>query len=144
MFELLVLHWLRNIGTDYSRWRIRIFNGREVWIENSVKRVTVRHHRLAEWCRTVILSDRIFNSHWKIIMDSFSCIPFLPQLHLSLNMCYLINFIVNISICSQELTGSAPLNDVDVKTFGRKWHQKDILMSCTRVVLHTLVEDDIC
>ena len=45
---------------------IRIFNGCEV----------------AEWCRTDILSDRIFNSHRTTIMDSFYCILFLRQLHL--------------------------------------------------------------
>ena len=42
---------------------IRIFNGCEVRIVNSVTRVTVRITRLAEWCRTVIPSDGIFNSH---------------------------------------------------------------------------------
>ena len=61
----------------------------EVRIENSVTRVTVRHR---EWCRTVILTDGIFNSHRTTIMDSFSCILFLRQLHLSLSMYFLINF----------------------------------------------------
>ena len=92
--------------------------------------------------RTVIPSDRIFSSLRKTIMDSFSCILFLPQLHLSLNMHYFINFILIISICSQELTSSTSLNDVDIKMFGGKSnllskHQKYILTSCTRVVLHS-------
>ena len=46
---------------------IRIFNGCDVRIENSVTRVTVRHH---EACRTTII-------------DSFSCILFLRRLYLS-------------------------------------------------------------
>ena len=38
------------------------------------------------------LSDGIFNLHRRTIMDSFSCIFFLRQLHLDLNMCCFINF----------------------------------------------------
>ena len=46
-----------------------------MWIENSVMGVTVRHlRRLAEWCRTVFPSNRIFNSYRTTIMNSFSCI----------------------------------------------------------------------
>ena len=37
-------------------------------------------------------SDGIFNLHRRTIMDSFSCILFLRQLHLDLNMCCFINF----------------------------------------------------
>ena len=50
-------------------------------------RVTVGITRLAEWCRTVIPSDRIFNLHQTTITDSFSCILFLWQQHLNLNVC---------------------------------------------------------
>ena len=64
---------------------IRIFNGCEVLIENSVSRVTVRHHEAYP-------SDGIFNLHRRTIMDSFSCILFLRQLHLDLNMRRFINF----------------------------------------------------
>ena len=46
-------------------WIIRIFNGCEVLIENSVMRVTVS--------QTVIPSDGIFSSHRTVILDSFSC-----------------------------------------------------------------------
>ena len=53
--------------TYWSGQTVRIFNGREVRIENSVTRVTVRH---ASWCRTVIPSDGVFNSHQTAIMDS--------------------------------------------------------------------------
>ena len=40
----------------------------------------------AEWCRTVIPSAGFFNSHPTTIIDSFSCILFLRQFYLSLNM----------------------------------------------------------
>ena len=78
----------------------------------------VRHHK-AFW---IIPSDRIFNSHQTTFIDSLSCILFLWQLHLSLNivMCY---FMLKYLICSQEMFSSAPINNVDVKTFGRKWFQ---------------------
>ena len=36
-------------------------------------------------------SDGIINLHPRTIMDSFSCILFLRQLHLDLNMCCFIN-----------------------------------------------------
>ena len=61
---------------------VRIFNDCEVRIENSVTRVSVRHHKAC----------LVFNSHWTTIIDSFSCILFLWQLYLSLNMHYFINF----------------------------------------------------
>ena len=50
---------------------IRTFNGCEVLIENSVTRVTVRHH---EACRVMphsYPSDGIFKLHRRTIMDSF-------------------------------------------------------------------------
>ena len=56
-------------------------------IKKSVMRVTVL---LAKWCWTVILSDRIFYSHWTTIMDSFSYIFFFRQLHLNFCMHYFI------------------------------------------------------
>ena len=52
---------------------IRIFNGCEVLIEKCP-------------------SDGIFNLHRRTIMDSFSCILFLRQLHLDSNMCCFIYF----------------------------------------------------
>ena len=45
---------------------LRILNGCSVQIENSVTRVTVRHH-------TAIPSDGIFSSHRTTSIDSFSC-----------------------------------------------------------------------
>ena len=59
---------------------IKIFNGCEMRIENSVTRVTVQHH---EACQTVIPSDGIFHLHQTTIIDYFSFIPFLCGLYLS-------------------------------------------------------------
>ena len=73
---------------------IGIFNGCEVLIENSVTRVTVRHH---EACRDMTVTEVItpcnsrINLHRRTIMDTFSCILFFRQLHLDLNMCCFIN-----------------------------------------------------
>ena len=74
----------RNKTTQW--WTIRLFNGCDVWIENSVMRVTV------EWCWTVIPSDWIFNLHLTTIMDSFSCILFLPHLHLNF-LCIILSIL---------------------------------------------------
>ena len=74
-------------------WKnIRIFNGCEVLIENSVTRVTVRHHEACRVMPNRYPSDGTFNLHRRTIMDSFSCILFLQQLHSDLNMCCFINF----------------------------------------------------
>ena len=79
-----------NVRTSHIFFILRIFNGCELRIENSVMTVTVQ---LAERCRTVILSDGAFNLHQTTVMDSFSCILFLRQLHLGLNMYSFINFV---------------------------------------------------
>ena len=71
---------------------IRIFNGFEVLIENSVTRVTVRHHEACRVMPNSYPSDGSFNMHRRTIMDSFSCILSLRQLHLDLNRCCFINF----------------------------------------------------
>ena len=34
-------------------------------------------------------------------------------------MRYFMNFKLNISICNQELCGSAPLNDIEILAFGK-------------------------
>ena len=57
---------------------VRIFNGFEVCIENSVTSIT----RPALWCQTVIPSDGIYNSHRTTIIDSFSSILFLRKFSL--------------------------------------------------------------
>ena len=64
---------------------IRIFNGCEVLIKNSVTRVTVRHHEACRVMPNSYPSDGIFNLHRRTIMDSVSCILFLRQLHLDGN-----------------------------------------------------------
>ena len=65
---------------------IRMFYGCEVQNENSIMSITV-------WPRDAehLSQEGIFNSHQTTIMDSFSCIHFLRQLHLGLNI-YFINF----------------------------------------------------
>ena len=59
--------------------------------------------------------------HQRTIMDSFSCILFLQQLHLDLKMCCFINFTLKkTTFFDQEKFGIAPLLyvDVEVETFG--------------------------
>ena len=59
-------------------------------------------------------SDGIFNLHLKTIKDSFSCLLFLRQLHLDLNMCC---FKMS-TFFDQEKIGTAPPLYVDVEMFG--------------------------
>ena len=77
---------------SYHFKNIRIFNGCEVLIENSVTRVTVRHHEACLVMPNSYPSDGVFNLHRRTIMDSFSCVLFIRQLHLDLNICCFINF----------------------------------------------------
>ena len=66
-------------------FHLRIFNGCEVLIENSVTR---------DNCSNSYPHDGIFNLHQTTIIDSFSYILFLWRLYLSLDMCFLINFML--------------------------------------------------
>ena len=50
----------------------RIHNGCEVQIENSVTRVTVRHHEASIVMSNSYPRDGIFNQHLAIIEDSYS------------------------------------------------------------------------
>ena len=75
---------------------IRIYNGCEERIENSVTRVTIRHHE-------AFLSDGIFNSHRTTIIESFSCILFLSRLHLSLDMRDFIKLSLKLEIFGSVL-----------------------------------------
>ena len=75
--------WIRNVflSPTINNYKqtfkiIRIFYVCEVQIEKSVRRVIVRHHEAASWCRRVILWNRFFYSHQTPMIDSFSCIPF--------------------------------------------------------------------
>ena len=63
---------------------IRIFNGCSVLIENSITRVTVRHHEARREMPNSYPCDRLFNS--------FSCILFLWQLYWRLNMFFFFFF----------------------------------------------------
>ena len=62
-------------STAIWNMNIRIFNGCEVRIENSITRVTVWHNEscLAEWSRTVIPSDRVFNPY-SFYFDAWICV----------------------------------------------------------------------
>ena len=53
---------------------IKIFNGCEVLIGNSVTRVTVRYHDPSRVMPNSYPSDGIFNLHRRTAKDSFSCI----------------------------------------------------------------------
>ena len=108
---------------------IRIFNGCEVLIENSVTRVTVRHHEACRVMRNSYPRDGIFNLHRRTIMDSFFCILLLRQLHLDLNMCCFYQFYAKITtFFDQEKFCTAPLLYVDVEMFGRNWRENDVKM----------------
>ena len=110
-------HFSLNLGKTKN---IRIFNGCEVLIENSV--TTVRHHETCRVMPNSYPSDGIFNLHRRTIMDSFSCMLFLRQLRLDLYTCCLFQFYAKITtFCDQEMFGTAPLLYFDVETFGGNW-----------------------
>ena len=99
---------------------IRIFNGCEVQIENSVMRVTVQHYKTPQWCWTVIQSQNFqfaLNNHSEqLSCIFFSWILFLRKLCLSLNMYYFYRFYAKISTFSvKQCSFSTPTYDVDVK-----------------------------
>ena len=54
---------------------------------------------------------------------SFSCTLFLRQFHLNFFMHYFIIIMLKYLHCSEEMFCSAPMYDIDVKTFGEKWCQ---------------------
>ena len=73
---------------------IRIFSGCEVWIENSITRVTVRHHE-ACW---VMLNSHLEGRNFQFAPNNhYGLVFFLRQLHLSLNKRYFMNFTQKIS-----------------------------------------------
>ena len=71
---------------------IRIFNGREVRIENSVTRIAIRHHEAS----LVMLNSYPKYSHQTTIIDSFSCILSLRRL--------LINYTLFYQFCVKRST----------------------------------------
>ena len=107
-----------------------MFNGCEVLIENSNMRVTVRHHEAFLVMLNSYPSDGIFNLHWRTITDSFSCKPFLRQLHLDLNIVLFYRFYAKTTtFFYQEKFGTAPLLYVDVETFGGNWRENVVKTS---------------
>ena len=118
---------------------VRIFNGCEVLIENSVTRVIVGHHEACQVMPNSYSSDWIFNLHRRIIMDYFSCILFRRQMHLGLTMYCFINFTLKATtFFDQEKFGTAPLLYVDVETFGRKlmWKWRQDVKNDVKIVMH--------
>ena len=81
-----------NVRTLHIYFIIRILNGCKLRIENSVTMVTVQHREACRVMPNSYLEWRTFNLHQTTIMGSFSCILFLRQLHLGLNMYSFINF----------------------------------------------------
>ena len=114
---------------------IRIFNGCEVLIENSVTRVTVRHHEACRVMPNSYSSDGIFSLYGRTIMDYFSCILYLWQLHLNLNMCYQFYAKIN-AFFNQEKYGTAPLLYVDVEMFGGNGCENHVKTSKIMSKLH--------
>ena len=131
----------------FSSWKnIRILNGSEVRIENSVTRVTVQHHE-ACWVMTNSYSKwRNFqfapNDHYR-----FYFLHILPStIAFRLEYILFYQFYSKITTCfDQEMFGLAPVQYLASKRLAETWH-KDvksgknvkiiILTSCTRVVLH--------
>ena len=121
--------------TRRSTWNvIRILSGCEVLIENSVTRVTVRHHEACRVMPNSNPSDRIFNLYRRTIMDSFSCIFFIRKLHLNLNMWCFINltlkklhfsikkilvWFLSYTLISKRLAET----DVKMTSIRQKWRQ---------------------
>ena len=61
--------------------KISIVHGCMVWIENSVMRVTDRHHEANRVMPNSVPSDGFFYPHHTPLIDIISCIPFgLPHL----------------------------------------------------------------
>ena len=104
--------------------------------------ITVRHHRA---CRSVIPSDRIFSSQRTTFIDSFTCILFFRQLHLSLNMHCFYEVLVKISqfavkncsvrLLSMKLTSKHLVENsvkTDIKKTWAAWWQNQQNGMCTQ------------
>ena len=100
LLEMTVLRSAVQLG-GYEVWHLRYFFKKNAvnilkWFLRCGLKIPSRGQAL--WCRTVILSDRNFSSQQTAFVDSFSCMYFLLQLHSSLDMCYLINFMLKYLI----------------------------------------------
>ena len=71
---------------------------------------------------TLLSSGRLFNLHRRTIMDPFSCILFLRQLHVDLNMLFYQFYAKITAYFDQEKFGMAP-PICWRRTFGGKWRQ---------------------
>ena len=81
------------IASKFSE-NISIFHVCMGWIENLSRGSLIGITRLAEWCRTVILSDRFFYRHHTPMIDTFSCIPFdYPTFDFQSRTCYEITLL---------------------------------------------------
>ena len=113
-----------------SRENIRIFNGCEVLIENSVMRVTVRHH---EACRVMPNSYpewRNFQLAPKNHYGFFFLHTLLSTIAFRLEYVLFYQFYAKITaFFDQEKFGTVPLLYVDVETFGGNWRENDVKMS---------------
>ena len=72
--------------------------------------------RFSDRRQVVIPSDGIYNSHRTTIMGYYfhlSTIAF----KCTIDMRYCVNLTLNIYFCGQGKFGSAPIYDVDIKTF---------------------------
>ena len=106
---------------------IRIFNGRRVRIENSVKRITVWHHEAWRVMPNHYPLWQNFNSNPTTITDSF--ILFFLQLHFRLEYVIFYQSYLKITFFGSEMFGSAPLLYNDVETFGGNWHENEFKTS---------------
>ena len=98
---------------------IRIFNGCEVLIENSVTKVTVRHHKSCRVMPNCYPSDGIFNLHRRTIMDFFF-LNTLPST-IAFRFEYVLFYQVYAKITrffDQEKFSTVPFLYIDVETFG--------------------------
>ena len=130
---------------------IRIFNGCESLIENSVTRVTIRHHEACRVMPNSYPNDGIINLHRRTIMD-FIFLHTLPStIAFRLEYVLFYQFYAKIStFFDQEQFGTAPFNtltskrlaetDVKMTSIRQKWCQNIkivILTSWSRVILHS-------
>ena len=107
---------------------IRIFNGCEVWIENSITRVTVQHH---DACRVMLNSYsewRNFQFEPNIHYRFFTLHTLLSTVAFRLEYIFIFtNFrLKELHFFEQDMFGSAPLLHVDVEMFGGNWHESDV------------------
>ena len=127
---------------------LMIFNGCEVRIENSVTRVTVRHHQACRVMPNSYPEWRNFhflpNSHY-----GFFFLHTRPS-STAFKLCYFVNFTLKyLHFWSRQVRFSFYLrrwrHDVWQKMTSKtyimtsklaSWHQKNVLMSCTRIILH--------